>query len=191
MLLSNFGRLTTFLDVYQTISDLATCRLNALPDQKPNFNEKRRYSLWREHIPPARDCWSARVPYEYCMCGRPITLKSDLAPVKQLANRLVASLNSRITQFKGKCAVFTLDKVVEARLLHQASPYGNNNHTHMELVFTVRPNGAQYRGQGVLREGETVFGRWDSQYNIDRLDAYGSTGSCVQSWYQKYCYCKK
>ena len=176
------------MDLHQTLRDLATCELDPLPDQPANSNEVRRYSLWRERVPVGRDCPSARIPDAYCMCGKTLKLDTSLPVVQQMAEILVQSLNSRLSDFK-KCAHYTLKQVTEARITHQPGLHGAQSRTRMDVVFQVNPSNANFRGSANLMVGNESTGKWLPKYEIDRLDKYGGEGDCVKSWLSKYCDC--
>ncbi|RWS05586.1 hypothetical protein B4U79_03153, partial [Dinothrombium tinctorium] len=81
----NSERLTTWLDAYQLLLDVAHSNYTIIEKKE----KKRQYSLWREEVPVDRTCNEALIPDNYCVCEQKIEVNGTEKFVQEAARILV------------------------------------------------------------------------------------------------------
>ena len=186
---ANKNRLTTPFDVHQTLNTILNGNYANIGRKTRSFSNSRGQDLFRE-IPKSRTCQSAGIPKFYCPCYQVKEIEIDSKFSRQLASDLVDNINGmmRKRKYDSKCELLQVEKIHQVTEMISTAGLSSNPHREMhKIVIQTRP------GHGIF-EG---FLNYDRKLNksifeegISRLNLYGKQGRCIDSGFEKYCYCK-
>ena len=188
----NQNRLATPFDIHQTLRTILNGNYDNIGRRQSSASlNSRGQDLFRE-IPKNRTCRSAGVPKFYCPCYGTREMEIDSRFSNQLSTNLVDNINAmmRKRKYDSKCAVLQLKKIYQmTRMMDNVdSSLSTKSHKEMyKLVIQTHP------GHGIF-EGFLTYDRKLEQSffeeGVSRLNLYGKQGQCIDSGFEKYCYCK-
>lgn len=108
---ANERRLTTWLDMHETLLDLLDLNFVSRTAAK----SKRAYSLWREVVPPNRTCDEALIPPTYCVCDDSKPLNTSLAIVSEASAALIEFVNLKVADYDN-CSRVSLSRIKSAEV---------------------------------------------------------------------------
>ena len=199
----NQERLTTFFDLYATLSDvLSITRQGTLSfDNKPN--PSRIHSLFTE-IPDSRTCKDAAILPHWCTCHMQVTIDVNQPYIQRAAHVVVTAINKQLIVYGNKCAILTLNQVKSALttepndeilkfrkskndVIGRKIIYGERDDYLHDVLLTLetRPGGAVF--EATIRE---VMNEWIVLGDISRINRYGHQSDCITvASHKKYCFC--
>jgi len=181
----NQRRLTTPFDIHKTLKDILNSKFDS---SISNSWKKRGISLFNE-IPLNRTCALAGIPQFYCCCYLTKEQKTRSLFTQRLAKSFVTHINAMLAKRKldRKCEKLALKKIVQAKELQDRNGMSEGTTLYLLAVQTTP-------GEGVF-EVLLTHSLSDDMLTfhdgVSRLNKYGSQGSCIDSGWEKYCYCKK
>lgn len=188
-LYKNKYRLATPFDIHQTLNTILNGNYANIDRTARSFSNSRGQDLFRE-IPKNRTCQSAGIPKFYCPCYQTKEMEIDSKFSRQLATKLVDNINGmlRKRKYDSKCEVLQLKKIHQVTEMISTSGLSSNLHREMyKIVVQTRPGNGIFEGflNYDRKLNESVF-----EDGISRLNLYGKQGRCIDSGFEKYCYCK-
>lgn len=180
--------MTTFYDVYETLLHLLVDQTNIEPSQSSYFSSKlkRSSSGFSLFLPlPYRNCTQAQIPEFLCSCRANATIElsaTDLKIINQAAQFLVRHINEVLLgDYKDICVPLQLKRISDAEVV-------DSKLAKYSVIFETIPNGAIFDGMVVRKN---VTDNFELVGLISRVNLYGSTSKCMQSYFLKnYCYCR-
>ncbi len=158
------------------------------PSQSSYFKNKleRSSSGFSLFLPvPYRNCSQAQIPEYLCSCrvNAKVDLSAvDLKIVNLAAQFLVQHINEvLLVDYKSICVPLQFKRIRDAQIVDtKLSKYS--------IIFETMPNGAIFDGM-VVHSSRT--NRFKLIGLISRVNLYGHSSKCVQSYFLKnYCFCK-
>ena len=192
----NRNRLTTPFDVHQTLKTILNGNYDKLQQTTSSVykHQLRGIELFRE-IPNNRTCRSAGIPQFYCPCFETKENKVDSKLSKKLARDLVTNINGmlRKRKYDSKCVELQLKEVLQVTSMKDDSLSKENTSSSSswpglyKIVVETKPGGGIFEGFLLYNKKlkQTKF-----EETVSRLNLYGRHGKCIDSGFEKYCYCK-
>ena len=180
----NQRRLTTPFDIHKTLIDILDSNFDS---SARNSWDERGISLFNE-ISLNRTCALAGIPQFYCSCYRTKEQKTRSLFIQGLATSFVEHINSMLAKRKldRKCEKLTLKRIVQAKELKDNTTVDKGTALYLLAVQTT-PGGGVFEGLLTrnLSDNTSIFND-----GVSRLNKYGSQGNCLDSSWEKYCFCK-
>uniref|UniRef100_T1IU56 Sulfatase N-terminal domain-containing protein n=1 Tax=Strigamia maritima TaxID=126957 RepID=T1IU56_STRMM len=197
----NQNRLTTFLDLYETLKQILHFTGEAT---EPDTNN-RGLSLFSE-IPPERTCKNAAILPHWCTCHEKKSVALNDSHVVASAKLIAEELNRELMSEGKKCAYLTVHEIKDARtsglseeilrfqhsrndVINRKVIYGNKSSGVWEYLVTmsVKPSGAILEGTVKYLEG---LDSYKLTGDVSRINKYGNQSHCVTSEHlKKFCFC--
>uniref|UniRef100_A0A1I8AJ70 CST complex subunit CTC1 n=1 Tax=Steinernema glaseri TaxID=37863 RepID=A0A1I8AJ70_9BILA len=178
-------KLTSFWDLHATLLSIL--------GKEPPYNSHNGHSLLKE-LPENRNCQSADIPEEQCVCQREISANISDPKVVQAAEKLLGHINA---QLPPQCAQLRTSSIKHAQMiipnkkiaLGRSSFFGGSGSVYVDYRVTLEasPSGAVFEGilRNALEEGSFVV-----VGDISRINKYGNQSRCVNTQtLKKFCYC--
>ncbi|RWS29153.1 uncharacterized protein B4U80_10267 [Leptotrombidium deliense] len=112
----NKNRLTTWLDAHKVLQDIANFNFSVI-SESDGGELKRAYSFIREKVPLERDCESALIPENYCVCDEQREIAVNQSFVEDAAMSLVTHVNKLLSSHMIIC-VQMLNLFSKMRMKH-------------------------------------------------------------------------
>lgn len=201
-LLENTNRLTSNLDLFETLNDILKRGFDS-SSLKFEDRSKMGISLFRP-ISETRSCAEAFIPEHFCACYGSTEIPASDPLVKQAANFAVTHLNKLLNKYTDICAELYLFKIHEANLVSLGlSAKGEEENRWTIYKFFSKPEAEKHKRFLVVFEtlpGNAMF-EATVDYHVDagmavnddvsRTNKYGNTSICVpEKPLRRYCYCK-
>uniref|UniRef100_A0A914YJB2 Sulfatase N-terminal domain-containing protein n=1 Tax=Panagrolaimus superbus TaxID=310955 RepID=A0A914YJB2_9BILA len=198
----NSKKLTSFWDLYITLKDildLSTTNswesLNSNAAQNvPHFRQysPRGLSLLRS-IPTKRNCLSAGIPEDFCICQRETQISVLDVRVQEAAKKVVIEVNRLLEPEMEQCSTLFLDKIEHAQtfLPNEKIAFDGNAGFYVmyRVALTVKPSNAFL--EGTIRHLISDENDYTIIGDINRINKYGNQSNCVNiPLLRKYCFCK-
>lgn len=195
---TNSKMLTTPFDLHATLTDIL--RNNFTDVNKALRLSTRGMSLFRP-IAKSRNCFSAGVPEEFCVCQEETPVNTSDEKVIVAANKLVDHVNSLLFNVSSLCAKLYLTSVRNAQTFlpnsntvfddKSSTFYGANTATGFYINYRINietsPSGAFF--EAMLRYS-FVDNNFSVIGDVNRINKYGNQSLCVSSaLLKKFCYC--
>ncbi|XP_042227514.1 uncharacterized protein LOC121869958 isoform X2 [Homarus americanus] len=185
-LITNTKRLTSNLDIYETLKSLANG--DFVTNTRRPASPRRGQSLFFE-VPESRICSDVSIPENFCACEMSITASIADPKVIAAAEAAIIEINLSMKIFSD-CVPLRLDKVMSARLV---TPSNSTQPGSMAfqiftyvLEFQTQPGGAMLelkmrkQGNSYTMVGEAL-----------RTNLYGNQSHCIKHYMlRKYCFCR-
>lgn len=184
----NSKRLTTPLDVHQTLVDLINLdnlkNEQILSRMKEPYAIKRSMSLFLQ-VPTNRTCKSAGIDDHWCTCYNSQNIAANSTKAMDAANHLVERLNFLIKEHT-QCMKLNLAEVKEVREM-TVGEARDDEAGWQEYMVVLRTT----PGDGVFEATLRYDSRnWTVSGTASRLNLYGDQSHCVHNPHLKlYCYC--
>ncbi|VDI07058.1 Hypothetical predicted protein [Mytilus galloprovincialis] len=199
---TNINRLTSPLDLYKTLIDIATNSYNPQPKGTDAIKNSG-ISLFNE-ISKDRTCTDALIPESSCACYTSEAIPTNNAVIENITSSVVGTINNYLKPHRSKCAVLILKKIHQAKLIH-------SNLKHLEpgkkkaiwqylykpkldkkqryfIIFEVMPS----EGIFEVTTEITQTNNFIILNKIIRANRYGNQSACIDDRDLKpYCYCKE
>ena len=185
---TNEQRLTTPYDVYATLIDILTGRLE---NRKKSKVETIGTSLFDE-IREDRTCDMAKIPAEFCVGDVFLKFDKEKTIFKDLMSFVLKSINKEMRKFNG-CVQFTdysLIKVMKVIKRTRFPKKEDDIKTDKKGDFLVKFQLAP--GEGVFEATVSVINnKFKILGEISRLNRYGNQSHCISdSYYSRICFCE-
>ena len=197
----NSKKLTSFWDLYITLKDIldlgTTNSWEALIDATQDMTKFRKWSsrglsLLRP-LPAKRNCLSAGIPEDFCICQRENQVPINDTRVQEAAKKVVAEVNRLLEPEGSKCAILTLEKVEHAQTFLpnvKIALDGSGFYVMYRVAVIVKPSGAFL--EGTVRHLISAENDFTVVGDINRINKYGNQSTCVKTpLLRKYCFCKE
>jgi len=153
--------------------------------------QKRGLSLLRP-LPRKRNCETAGIPEDFCICQRENQINVNDLRVTKSANAVINRINELLKKEikEKKCSSLKLEKIEHAQTFlpnMKIAMDSSGFYVMYRVTVTVSPSGGLFEGivrHAIHSDGYTVTG------DINRINKYGNQSTCVQSaLLRKYCFC--
>lgn len=200
-LLDNTNRLTSNLDLFETLSDILKRNFDDAVKFKSEL--KRGTSLFRP-ILDTRSCADASIPEHFCACYASKDISTSDPVVSQAAHFAVSHLNKLLLKYSDICAGLSLRKIHYAQIISLGlSVRGEEENRWTIYKLFSKPEVEKHKRFLVVFEtlpGNAMF-EATVDYHVDtgmvvsddvsRTNKYGNTSICVPDKpLRRYCYCK-
>uniref|UniRef100_A0AC34F682 Uncharacterized protein n=1 Tax=Panagrolaimus sp. ES5 TaxID=591445 RepID=A0AC34F682_9BILA len=197
----NSKKLTSFWDLYITLKDILDLTttnswesLNNAIQDVPKFRQysPRGLSLLRP-IPTKRNCLSAGIPEDFCICQRETQISVNDVRVQEAAKKVVKEVNRLLEPEAEQCSELFLDKIEHAQtfLPNEKIAFDGNAgfYVMFRVALIVKPSMAFL--EGTIRHLISDENDYTIIGDINRINKYGNQSSCVNiPLLRKYCFCK-
>ncbi|XP_052099506.1 uncharacterized protein LOC127734002 [Mytilus californianus] len=198
---TNINRLTSPLDLHKTLIDIATNSYNHHPKDTEAI-QNRGISLFNE-IPKDRTCADAHIPESSCACYTSEAIPTNNAVIEKITSFVVVTINTYLQTHRSKCALLTLKKIHEAKLIHSNLKHSKPGRKKAIWQYLYKPKLDKKQRYFILFEVMPSEGMFEvtteiTQTNnfiildkIIRSNRYGNQSACIDDRDLKpYCYCK-
>lgn len=181
----NSGRLTTPLDLHDTLIDLLD--VEAINNEelaiRTQTTKNRSYSLFLQ-IPGNRTCTSANIANQLCTCFNTMTTKESNMEAKEASKHFITHLNGLISTYTA-CAKFNLEKIVKIQEV-----YDDNNKEKawrdFQIVVRTAPGGREF--ETTMRLNDKSI--WSLTGAIKNRNMNVQHSHCMkENKLKMYCYC--
>lgn len=132
-------------------------------------------------VPLFRDCYSAKIPLQWCVCNTQIRLPTNYPQVLQAASTLVQNMNSMMKKYS-QCYPLALESVTYAGQITN-----DKKQTVYDLSIVTKPGLGKFQSVVYRKDGDR---NWTISDTVSRLNSYGNQTDCVDDGKIKHmCYC--
>ncbi|KAK0413495.1 hypothetical protein QR680_006839 [Steinernema hermaphroditum] len=183
----NAKKLTSFWDLHATLLDILS--------EAPPYNAHNGHSLFKD-LPEDRNCQSAHIPEEECVCQREIHINVSDPNVSKAAACLIAHINNLLPQ---NCSQLKVANIKQAQMvlpsktialgIPSASFFTRPGPVYVNYRVTLEASPSEAIFEGVVKNA-LKEDNFEVVGDISRINKYGNQSSCVNSpTLKKFCFC--
>ena len=126
----NSNRLSTFFDVYSTLTDILNFGDSLTSSTS---SSSRGVSLFNE-IPQSRSCTSAGILPHWCTCHKQVQMNPADKQIVNAANVVVGRINEMLSGYSDRCSLLTLQTVFTATSMELDTPVMSINRSITDVL---------------------------------------------------------